>query len=82
VEVRIGGRSSFGEMTGAAAAAAMATVRAEVLAARPWRWRWAVRPERRIFIHGGVGTGGVTEVEAGVSGDERQGKARELIADC
>ena len=71
-------------MTGAAAAAAaMATVREEVLAARRWRWRWAVRRERRIFIHGvsDVGTGGVTEVEAGVSGDKGQGKAREFMAE-
>jgi hypothetical protein len=71
-------------MTGAAAAvAAMATVRGEfrVLAARRWKWRLAVRRERRMFIHGDAGTGGVTEVEAGVSGDERQGKARELIGE-
>ena len=79
MEVSEGGRFSFGEMTGAAAAAAaaMATVRGELELLAAMRRRWgAARRERRIFIHGD-GTGG--EMEAGVSGDERQGKVSEVI---
>lgn len=82
-EVREGGSTSFSELAGAAAAAAMATVRdgERFLASRRLH-RATLRELGRIFIVRDDGTEELREVEGRVSGDGEhrpRGKASEFM---